>query len=167
MNTKKLTYSALLTAIGVVSSNLIYIPVGASKCFPVQHLINVMGAVTLGPFYGVAMAFCISLIRNILGTGTLLAFPGSMIGALLAGIIYKHTKKTSLTVLGEIFGTGILGALAAYPIAAYFLGKKVALFFYIAPFSISTIGGSIIAYILIKVLQGTKAFESVWNGGSK
>ncbi len=161
MNTKKLTYSAMLTAIGAISSNLIYIPIGASKCFPIQHLINVIGAVTLGPFYGVAMAFCISLIRNILGTGTLLAFPGSMIGALLAGLIYKHTKATLPTVLGEIFGTGILGALAAYPLAAYVLGKKVALFAFILPFSVSTIGGSILAYLLIVVLQRTKVLKLI------
>ncbi|MDP4088472.1 MAG: energy coupling factor transporter S component ThiW [Bacillota bacterium] len=161
MNTRKLTYSAMLTAIGVATSSLIYIPVGASKCFPVQHLINVIGAVTLGPFYGVAMAFCISAIRNILGTGTLLAFPGSMIGALLAGLIYKYTKNNLLTVLGEIFGTGVLGALLAYPVAAFILGKKAALFAYILPFSISTIGGSLIAYILLTVLKKTRILKSI------
>ena len=159
MKTKKLTESALLTAIGVVGGSTIYIPVGASKCFPLQHTINVLAAVILGPYYGVAVAFCISLIRNIMSTGTLLAFPGSMIGALIAGLVFKYSKKLSLTALGEVFGTGILGALVAYPIAAFVLGKKVAIFFYVIPFLTSTIGGSLIAYILIKLLQNTGALK--------
>jgi energy coupling factor transporter S component ThiW len=160
MKTKKLTYSALLAAVGIVSGNIIYIPVGASKCFPIQHLINVISAVTLGPFYGVAIAFVISLVRNMLGTGTLLAFPGSMIGALLAGLIFKYTKKDYLAVLAEIIGTGIIGAIVAYPVAAYILGKHVAVLFYVVPFLISTTGGSIIAFIILRALKTSKAFNN-------
>ena len=47
MQTRKLTSAALLIAIGTLSAHLIYIPAGVSKCFPVQHAINVMGAVLL------------------------------------------------------------------------------------------------------------------------
>lgn len=153
MKTKKITFSALLIAIGVFTGNLIYIPVGVSKCFPVQHSINVISAVLLGPYYSVAIAFCISLLRNILGTGSLLAFPGSMIGAFLAGMLYKKTHKLTFAVLGEIIGTGIIGALAAFPIANFILGKKVAALYFVAPFSISTIGGSIIGYLILKALD--------------
>jgi energy coupling factor transporter S component ThiW len=142
MKTKKITFSALLIAIGVFTGNLIYIPVGVSKCFPVQHSINVISAVLLGPYYSVAIAFCISLLRNALGTGSLLAFPGSMIGAFIAGMLYKKIHKLTFAVLGEIIGTGIIGALAAFPIANFILGKKVAALYFVAPFSISTIGGN-------------------------
>lgn len=159
MNTKKLTYSALLTAIGVIAGNFIYIPVGASKCFPVQSIINVLGAIILGPAYSVITAFCISLIRNIIGTGTLLAFPGSMIGAFLAAILYKYVKKDYLAVLGEVVGTGVIGALIAYPIAALLLGKKVAALFFVVPFSVSAIGGGIIAFVIIKFFSKTKVFK--------
>ncbi|MFA9396723.1 MAG: energy coupling factor transporter S component ThiW [Clostridiaceae bacterium] len=152
MKTKKLTYSSLLVALGVLTGSIIYIPVGVSKCFPIQHLINVIAAVILGPVYGVMIAFCISLLRNILGTGSILAFPGSMIGALLAGVLYKYTKKNIMAVVGEIIGTGILGALVAYPIATYLMGKEASLFFMIIPFSLSTIGGSIIAYVILSIL---------------
>lgn len=150
MKTKKITLSSLLIAIGVIAGNIIFIPVGAAKCFPVQHTINVISAVILGPGYSVAIAFCISLLRNFLGTGSLLAFPGSMIGALLAGTLYKKTDKTALAIIGEVFGTGILGGFLAFPIAYFVMGKKVAAAFFVAPFLISTIGGSIIAYFLIK-----------------
>ena len=156
MKTKKLTMSALLIAIGVVAGNVIYIPVGVSKCFPIQHLINVLSAVILGPTYAVLNAFVISLIRNILGTGSLLAFPGSMIGAFLAGIMFKKTRSKLYTVIGEIFGTGILGGIAAYPIAKFIMGKEVAVFFFVIPFLISTVGGSIIAYAVLTVFEKTK-----------
>ncbi|MGV8982286.1 energy coupling factor transporter S component ThiW [Clostridium sp.] len=153
MKTKKITISSMLISIGVIAGNIIFIPVGVSKCFPVQHTINILAAVILGPGYAVAIAFCISLLRNILGTGSLLAFPGSMIGALLAGILYKRTKNNLLAVAGEIFGTGILGGLLAFPIANVLMGKKVGALFFVAPFLISTIGGSLIAFFILRVLD--------------
>lgn len=160
MKTKKLTYSALLIAICIATGNIIYIPVGASKCFPVQHIINVIAAVVLGPSYGIAIAFVVSLMRNILGTGTLLAFPGSMIGAFFAGIMFKYTRRPLFAVIGEIIGTGIIGGLAAYPIAAYIMGKHTAVLFYVIPFLVSTIGGSIIAYIIINILKRLKILDN-------
>lgn len=156
MKTKKLTIASLLISIGVIAGNIIFIPVGVSKCFPIQHTINVLSAVILGPGYGVAIGFCISLLRNILGTGSLLAFPGSMIGALLAGILFKKTGKKLFAVAGEIFGTGILGGLLAFPIANLIMGKKIGALFFIAPFLISTIGGSLIAYFILRVLDVSK-----------
>lgn len=153
MKTKKITFSAMLVAIGVLTSQVISIPVGVSKCFPVQHIINVLSAVLLGPLYAVMNAFCISLIRNLLGTGSLLAFPGSMIGAFVAGIVYKYTKRNSFAALGEVFGTAVLGGLLAFPIAKLIMGKPVGAFAFVVPFFISTVGGSIIACILLKVKQ--------------
>ncbi len=57
------------------------------------------------------IALVIGILRNALGTGTLLAFPGGMIGAFLAGIAYRYTQNIYLGALGEIIGTGILGAV--------------------------------------------------------
>lgn len=111
MNIHKLTLAALLVAIGALSAHIVYIPAGASKCFPVQHAINVLCAVILGPKEAVSVAFVISCLRNMAGTGSLLAFPGSMIGALLAGLAYRRFNSTGAAMAGEIFGTGILGAL--------------------------------------------------------
>lgn len=151
--TKRLTMAAMFVAIGVILGNVVYIPVGVSKCFPIQHAINVMSAVILGPGYGVLIAFVISLLRNILGTGSLLAFPGSMIGALLAGLAYKYTKNKYITSIAEVFGTGVLGGLIAFPVAKYFMGKEVAIFFFVYPFILSSIGGSLIAIIILKVME--------------
>lgn len=157
INTRKLALTGILIAVAVVCSPL-SIPIGASRCFPVQHLVNILCAVFLGPFYGVAGAFITSLIRLMLGTGTLLAFPGSMCGALICGLVYHYTKNLWLTCIGELIGTSILGALVAYPMAAFLLGKEAALFTYVFPFFISCIGGVIIAAVLITILQKTGVF---------
>ena len=146
METRKLTFAALFMAVGVLSAHLVYIPVGVSKCFPVQHAINVLLAVLLGTRYSVGAAFGVSVLRNILGTGSLLAFPGSMIGAALAGILYKRTNHILGAVIGEIVGTGIIGGLVAYPMAKVFLGSGVGALFFVVPFLVSTVGGSLIAW---------------------
>lgn len=155
MQTRKLTAAALLVAIGTLSAHLIYIPAGIAKCFPVQHAINVMGAVLLGPDYALAVAFVISCLRNLLGTGSLMAFPGSMCGALLAGLAYARYQRLPAAMAGEVLGTGIVGALAAWLLAALVLGSDAAAWFFIPPFFVSTAGGSVIAGLLLKsgVLQ--------------
>ncbi len=158
----KLVLSGMFVALAVVLSTF-SIPVGGSKCFPIQHMVNVLAAVFLGPWYGVGIAFCTSLIRNILGTGTLLAFPGSMIGALCCGLVYKHTGKLSLTYVAEVIGTGILGGLLAFPVAAFIMGKEVALFVYVVPFLVSTIGGTVIAAVLISILKANHTLEVLQN----
>lgn len=97
-NVKKLSVSGLLCALAVVGSMFSF-PVLGSKCAPVQHMINVLCAVILGPVYGVTVAFGASLIRNLLGIGSPMAFPGSMVGAFLCGIVYHKSKKVFPTLL--------------------------------------------------------------------
>ena len=140
-----------MTAIAVVGS-LISFPVLGSRCAPVQHMVNIFCAVLLGLRYGVGSAFVASLLRNILGLGTIFAFPGSMIGALMSGLVYARTKNIWLTVGAEAFGTGIIGGLTAYPISIFILGQNagdVAFYFYVVPFLISTVCGSIIAGLVV------------------
>ena len=106
-NIKKLSTAGVLCAVAVAGS-LISFPVFGSKCAPVQHMVNIFCAVLLGPGYGVMAAFVASLIRNLLGMGSLMAFPGSMFGALICGIVYKKTHNIIATMIGEVAGTSIL-----------------------------------------------------------
>ncbi len=148
---KKLALAATLTALAVVGS-LLSFPVFASKCSPVQHMVNILCGVLLGPGYGLACAFAAALIRNLFGLGTLLAFPGSMCGAFVCGLLYKYTKSILGACGGEVFGTAVIGGLAAYPIAILFMGKKageIAFYTYIIPFLVSTAVGAILSAILI------------------
>lgn len=149
---KKLAVAAILVAVAVVGSMFSF-PVLASRCSPVQHMVNILCAVFLGPWYGFAAAFLASLLRNLLGLGTLLAFPGSMVGALVCGLTYWGTRNLGATCVGEVFGTGILGGLAAWPIATLILGQSVAVYGYMGPFLISTVGGSIIAGAVLFALK--------------
>ena len=155
VNIKKLAVAGVFCAVAVVGSMFSF-PVFGSKCAPVQHMVNILCAVLLGPGYGLGAAFAASLIRNLLGLGSLLAFPGSMFGALLCGLIYKKTKNIPATIAGEVFGTAVLGGLCAYPIAILFMGKsaaELAFYVYIIPFLISTAAGALISDVLIFCLK--------------
>ena len=162
-NTKKLALAGVLCAVAVVGS-LFSFPVFGSKCAPVQHMVNVLCAVLLGPWYGVAVAFVASLLRNLLGLGSLMAFPGSMCGALLCGILYHKTKNLLATWAGEVFGTGIIGGLLAWPVAVFLMGKAagdIAFYAYIVPFLVSTVGGSIIAGVVLIALEKNSTLKKM------
>ena len=138
LNLKKLTVTAILAAVAVVGS-LFSFPVCGSKCAPVQHLVNVLCAVTVGPWWALASP---------------LAFPGSMCGALLGGLLYKYGKKLPFAYLGEVAGTGIIGGMLSYPVAYLVMGNKAAaLFTFVVPFLISTCGGTLIAIIITLPLK--------------
>ncbi len=152
-NLKKITVTAIFAGIAVIGS-LFSFPVLGSKCAPIQHLVNILSGILLGPGYAVAAAFVSSTIRNMMGLGTLLAFPGSMCGAFLSGLLYKWLKKLPAAYIGEVVGTGILGGMLAYPIAAFIMGNAgVALFTFVIPFLISTCGGTILAIIITVALK--------------
>ena len=151
---KKLALAGMFCALCVVGSVFSF-PMFGSKCAPVQHMVNVLCAVLLGPWWGVGVAFVASLLRNILGLGSLMAFPGSMFGALLCGLVYAKTKNLIATLVGEVFGTSILGGL---------LGKSagdIAFYAYIVPFLISTAVGAVIAGVLVYSLQHSGALRSM------
>lgn len=162
-NVQKLSIAALLCAVAVVGS-LFSFPVFGSKCAPVQHMVNILCAVLLGPWYGIAVAFCASLLRNLLGLGTLMAFPGSMLGALLCGVVYWKVRHILPTLIAEVFGTSILGGLCAYPVAILLMNQSaadVAFTAYIIPFFVSTAGGAVISGILLYALQKTAVLRSM------
>ena len=163
VSTKKLALAGMLCALAVVGSVFSF-PIFGSKCAPVQHMVNVLCAVLLGPWWGVGVAFVASLLRNLLGLGSLMAFPGSMFGALLCGVVYHKTEKLLPTLAGEVFGTSILGGLCAYPVAILLMGKSagdIAFYAYIVPFLVSTAGGAVIAGVLLAALQRSGALHSM------
>ena len=159
MKTKRTARAVILVAIAVALSPF-FIPVGISKCFPAQHMVNVIAAVMLGPWYAVIIALVAGIIRNILGLGTLLAFPGGMIGAFLAGLAYQFFRNVYFAGLGEILGTGLLGALvSAWIVGPIFMGKSIAVGTLIVAFSVSTLGGTIIGILALHLLRKVK----IWH----
>ena len=157
-NSKKLTLAAIFAALSVVGS-FIHVPVFGAMASPTQHLINVLGAIILGPSYAVGSAFVASFLRNIFGLGTLLAFPGSMCGAFLSGFLYKKFKALPYAYAGEIIGTGIIGGILSYPIAKLVMGKNAALFTFVGPFLISTCVGTLIAALITMAMSRGGALD--------
>lgn len=153
MPSRDVARAVILTAVAVALSP-IFIPVGIAKCFPAQHMVNVMAAAMLGPAYAVGIALAAGVIRNILGLGTLLAFPGGMIGALVAGLAYRSLRNVYWTGLGELIGTGLLGAAAsAWIVGPVLMGKGMALGALIVAFSISSLGGAVIGVLALHLLR--------------
>lgn len=151
--TYELTVMALLVAIGTLASQFIWFPAGIAKAYPVQHMINVIAAVSLGPLPAMGIAFGIGFLRNLFGTGSLLAFPGGMIGALLAGYLYQRIRKPWAAAVGEVIGTGIVASLVSVPYAALFMGKAVGALAFVPSFFISSLSGAAIGVILVSSLR--------------
>ena len=151
----KLSISGVLCAVAVMGSFLSF-PVLGSKCAPIQHMVNVLCAVLLGPWYAVGTAFSTSLLRNLLGLGSFMAFPGSIFGALLAGLLYAKSQKTIFALVGEMFGTGIIGGSVAYPVSILLMGNaagSIAFYAYVIPFLISTVAGALLAGMIVLTLE--------------
>lgn len=150
---KEFDYNCILIAINVVLSSLIVIPLGPIKAAPVQHFINVLCAVFVGPWYGLAQALISSILRISFGTGSPFAFPGSMIGVLLSSLFYMYRKHIFMASVGEVLGTGVIGSLMCIPLA-WFMGMED---FFVKPlmiaFMVSSVIGSLISYIILIILK--------------
>ena len=134
---KKMIIASICVALGVVLSTT-SIPIGPARIFPFQHMIKVILAVIVGERFSV---------------GSPLAFPGSMIGAWLSAYLYKKYNAIWAAALGEIIGTGLIGALVSYPIAHFLLGKPLALLTLITSFSMSSIAGACIGFVVLQILS--------------
>lgn len=159
--------AAFLTALAVAGS-LLQFPFLGAMCSPVQHMVNIIAGVYLGPWWAMGSGFCAALIRNIASLGSPLAFPGSMVGSFLCGAMYHWVfKKNPLYVrlpmayLGELIGTSVIGGMLAYPVGAFIMGKEAALFTYVIPFFISCSVGTVIAAVLVTALKRVKAIDKL------
>lgn len=146
----KLTILAILVAMGFVLSPILRVPGMA----PMQHFINVLCAVILGPWYAFVCALLIAILRMSLMGINLLAVTGAIFGAILSGVFYKLSGKLFSAVVGEVIGTGIIGALASYPVMKYIYGVHDILWFtYLPSFIMGTVIGGSVAWIFLVALK--------------
>ncbi len=159
-NTRRVAQAVVLVAIGVALAPFTSFPIGIARVNPTQHFINILGAVLLGPWWAVGIATIISILRNALGIGTVLAFPGSMIGALLAGYAYRFTRNLYLSAAGEMIGTGLIAAiLSAMVVAPMIMGQTIALTALIASFLSSATLGAVIGVLALRMLDRAGVIE--------
>ncbi|MDC7235325.1 MAG: energy coupling factor transporter S component ThiW [Spirochaetales bacterium] len=150
---KKTAYVIIFMALAIALSPFTSIPVGIARINPTQHFVNVFLAVLVGTAWNTGAAAGISVIRNAMGVGTLLAFPGSMIGAVCSGLAYKLTGKVGMAVAGELLGTGVLAPLAgSLVIAPGLMGKEIGFMALFPGFFLSALAGSLLAFIVLKAL---------------
>jgi energy coupling factor transporter S component ThiW len=153
-DTRKAAYAVVLVAMGVALAPYTSFPIGIARVNPTQHFVNVLGAVLLGPWWAMTIAGVIGVIRNVMGVGTLLAFPGGMIGALLAWFFYRRKRRVYEGAAGEIIGTGFIAPVAsALFVAPVLMGKAIPLFALIPSFLASTITGAVLGVMAINLLK--------------
>lgn len=150
----KLIFLAMMVAIGVVISPILRVE---GMC-PMAHFINVTCAVMLGPWYAFICALAIGIIRMAFMGIPPLALTGAIFGAFFSGMLYRLSKgKLICAFLGEVIGTGIIGAIVSYPVMILFWGKTgLTWFFYVPSFIAGTLIGGSIAFIFLKQLQKAK-----------
>jgi len=156
-------------ALGVALSTF-SVPIGPAKVFPFQHMINVLVGVLVGPLDAALVGAIIGIIRNALGTGTVLAFAG-MFGGLVVGGLYRHVWRSDHVAWFESVGTVIVGGTLGYllllpvtqpttflgfmpgkPLASEFLGFG-GMFALWASFAVSSIPGSAIGFVVLRALR--------------
>ena len=157
VNTRKISLAIVLTALAIVLSP-IFFPVGPTKTFPWQHMVNAIAGVLLGPWYAALMATAAGIIRNLLGVGTVFAFPGGIPGALVVGIVYHYLKK-DYAALTEVLGTGVIGALLSALVIGPSLGMTMTVEAFVIAFSASSIPGSILGYVVLLVIRRIPSFR--------
>lgn len=149
----KMIVLSMLVALGVVISPILRIE---GMC-PMAHFINITCSVLLGPWYSLLCASLIAFIRMTCMGIPPLAITGAVFGAFLSGVFYRLSKgKIVCAIIGEIFGTGIIGAIVSYPVMKFFMGTQgLTTFFYVPLFIGGTLIGGAIAFFFLMALRRT------------
>ena len=160
-NLLKMLVLSMLIALGVVISPILRVE---GMC-PMAHFINIICSVFLGPWYSLLCATLIGIIRMVTMGIPPIALTGAVFGAFLSGVFYRMSKgKIIFAVIGEIIGTGIIGALASYPVMTFLWGKEgLSWIFYIPSFVCGTLIGGSIAYVFLRKLADNGMLSQMQN----
>ena len=77
-----------------------------------------------------------------------------MIGPIVGGLLYRKFGTWWSVYIGEVFGTGVLGAMASYPLFRMFYGLDAQSPFYFIPFYVpSAAVGAAMGVAVLLILQ--------------
>lgn len=156
MKTKKMVFTAMMACLAFVLNTFVYFPAMA----PFQHFVNVVATAFLGPWYACLAAFLCGVMRMMSGR-TIQAVVGAIFGPIIGGLLYKKTKNIYLIAVGEIIGTGLVGAVAVYPLMKTFYGLEAVNWYYYVPFyTPSAVVGAGMGIIVLLILKKSKVYEN-------
>ena len=154
-NIKKMVLCSIFASMAFVLNTFVYFPAMA----PFQHFVDVVAAVFLGPWWACLSAFICGVLRMISGR-SIQAVTGAVFGPILGGLLWRKSRNIYLVFVGEVVGTGLLGALASYPLMKLFYGLDVQNPLYYIPFyTPSAVVGGIMGVMLLLVLKRSKVLE--------
>ena len=155
LNVKKMVLCAILASLAFVLNTFVYFPAMA----PFQHFVDVVAAVFLGPWWACLSAFLCGIMRMMSGR-TIQSVTGAVFGPILGGLLWKKTKNIYLVCVGEIIGTGLLGAMASYPLMKWFYGLDAQSPFYYIPFyTPSAVVGGLMGVGVLLILKRAKVLD--------
>ena len=129
ITTRKMVLTAMFTALAFVLNTFVYFP----RMAPFQHFVNAMAAVFVGPWYGSAAGFLTGVLRMLCGRD-IGSVVGAMFGPILGGLLYRRFRSFWAVYVGEVIGTGVISAIAVYPLMKLFYGLDVQCWYYYIPF---------------------------------
>lgn len=160
--TRKLTLTALISALVTVSTMIIQIPIPSGYIHGGDTII-IFAAVFFGPFYGAVAAGIGSMLADILTGYAIWAFPTLIVKTIMAFIIGNLAYQGSIPIFNLKTYVGIIAGILWMVIGYYLLGGLLVDSFEIAlasiPFNIiQGIGGMIIFIPIGLALKGKIKF---------
>ncbi|MCF6514601.1 energy coupling factor transporter S component ThiW [Lactobacillus sp. S2-2] len=158
-NSRKLTFLALMIAFNFIFTSIFRIEGMA----PISSFMNILAGIIMGPLYAFYMALTTGLLRIFILGAPPFALTGAVFGAILVGLLFKINHKNYMAMTGEFIGTGIIGAIASYPLLILYTGTNSKLFWlmFIPKFCGAAIIGIIISIIVLAKLQKTNIFKTI------
>ena len=149
----------MFTCLAFVLNTFVYFPAMA----PFQHFVHVLAAALVGPWYGSAAGALCGVLRMLCGRD-IGSVTGAMFGPILGGLLYRKFGTWWSVWIGEIIGTGIIGAIVSYPVMTLLWGKEgLSWLFYVPSFICGTLIGGSIAYVFLRKIASNGMLARLQN----
>lgn len=150
-STQKLVLTAMLSCMAFVLNTFVHFPAMA----PFQHFVNAIAAVTIGPWLGALAGLMTGIFRMACGSD-IGSVTGAIFGPMLGGLLYRQFHSLKAVWVGEVIGTGVIGAMASYPFFKLFYGLDAQSPLYFIPFyTPSAMMGASMGVAVLAILQKT------------
>ena len=181
--TVNIAYTTVFTALGITLAHTFFFSIFGTLAFPGQHLVNAVAGVMLGPWWASLVAVLVGTYRNLVGIGTLFAYPGGIPGAIVVGLAYRLLKRrygvrTALAAaLLEPVGTVLIGGTVSLLIIAPVIGHEAAglipqlgvigaLTQFYTGWAASSVPGAVMGYLVLLALYRFQVIQQQEAGDS-